>query len=124
MIKYLKYVNLGEETNHGCVNEYFAVDNCRKQLKGLDNDTDTVPDSQVRRGLHAKDDRVDTVKKAEPFSTVRPLPTNIMQAEHHILDEKLDLNFWKKSQSKLFFFSTFRLFLTDLDNSTCPHSGV
>ena len=40
----LKDINLGQETNHGSVNEYFAVDNCREEVQGFQNETYSIFD--------------------------------------------------------------------------------
>ena len=40
----LKDINLGQETNHGSVNENFAVDNCREEVQGFQNETDSIFD--------------------------------------------------------------------------------
>ena len=88
----MKNVNFGQKSYHCSVNKDFAIDNSREKLQGLQNDTDSILDSEIGRGFNAENHRMNAIKEAEPFSPVGSLPTDVMKSEHHVLDEEFDLD--------------------------------
>ena len=68
---------------------------------------------------HAEDHRVDAVKQVEPFPSLRPLASNIMNPEYHVL--KKSANF---KQSILYVDRRHLDVELDLDDARGPDPGV
>ena len=68
---------------------------------------------------HAEDHRVDAVKQVEPFPSLRPLASNIMNPEYHILRKSVSIE-----QSILYVDRRHLDVELDLDDARGPDPGV
>ena len=88
---YLKNIDFGQKCNHRSVNENFAVNNRREKCQRVHKYVGVILEPQVRGGLYAKNDGMYAVEKRQPFASIWSLASDIVETEHHVLDEELDL---------------------------------